>query len=120
MVESLKSSASTLNLLVVPLAVQEMVITIWLIARVFSDSDAAPQWSIPDPLATTRSRKQARLHDVVRPDMADPGRSDHTPAERLEGGARRGVESTETDSDGRWPGRSRHSMTRRVSGRFMC
>jgi len=50
MVESLKSSASTLNLLVVPLAVQEMVMPIWLIARVFNDSDAAPQWSIPDPV----------------------------------------------------------------------
>ncbi|MCP5024987.1 MAG: DUF4386 domain-containing protein [Actinomycetia bacterium] len=39
MVESLNSSSSTLNLLVVPLAVQEMVMAVWLIARGFCDVD---------------------------------------------------------------------------------
>lgn len=51
MVESLNSSASTLNVLVVPLAVQEMVMAIWLIARGFSDIDQRPRRSLPDPVS---------------------------------------------------------------------
>ena len=39
MFESLNSSASTLNLLVVPLAVQEMVMAVWMIAKGFADVD---------------------------------------------------------------------------------
>jgi hypothetical protein len=37
MFESLNSDASTLNLLVVPLAVQEMAMALWLIVKGFSD-----------------------------------------------------------------------------------
>ncbi len=39
MFESLNSNASTLNLLVVPLAVQEMVMAVWMIAKGFADVD---------------------------------------------------------------------------------
>jgi len=43
MFESLNSNTSTLNLLVVPLAVQEMAMAIWLIAKGFCDV------TTPDP-----------------------------------------------------------------------
>jgi hypothetical protein len=39
MFESLNSSASALNVLVVPLAVQEMVMAVWMIAKGFADVD---------------------------------------------------------------------------------
>lgn len=43
MFESLNSNASTLNLLVVPLAVQEMAMAVWLIVKGFTKPDPAPQ-----------------------------------------------------------------------------
>ncbi len=43
MFESLNSNASTLNLLVVPLAVQEMAMAIWLIVRGFTRHDPASE-----------------------------------------------------------------------------
>ncbi|MDH3296198.1 MAG: DUF4386 domain-containing protein [Acidimicrobiia bacterium] len=51
MFESLNSNASALNVLVVPLAVQEMVMAIWLIVKGFSDvADAVPRSEVPEPL----------------------------------------------------------------------
>lgn len=55
MFESLNSSASTLNLLVVPLAVQEMAMAIWLIVKGFSDvgeseSESEPVLKMTSPL----------------------------------------------------------------------
>ena len=47
MFESLNSNASAINLLVIPLAVQEMVMAIWLIARGFSDIDQPDRVSAP-------------------------------------------------------------------------
>lgn len=43
MFESLNSNASTLNLLVVPLAVQEMAMAVWLIVKGFTKPDPALQ-----------------------------------------------------------------------------
>jgi hypothetical protein len=55
MFESLNSNASTLNLLVVPLAVQEMVMAIWLIVRGFCDvAEHDPASEAPDRLAASR------------------------------------------------------------------
>lgn len=42
MFESLNSNASMLNLLVVPLAVQEMAMAVWLIVKGFADEGARP------------------------------------------------------------------------------
>lgn len=54
MFESLNSSASTLNLLIVPLAVQEMAMAIWLIVRGFHDVTERPAALEPrDQLATS-------------------------------------------------------------------
>ncbi len=39
MFESLNSNASAINLLVIPLAIQEMVMAIWLITRGFNDQE---------------------------------------------------------------------------------
>ncbi len=39
MFESLNDSASTLNLLVIPLAVQEMAMALWMIFKGFTTSD---------------------------------------------------------------------------------
>lgn len=51
MFESLNSSASTLNLLVVPLAVQEMAMAVWLIVKGFSDvTDSEPELKVTPPL----------------------------------------------------------------------
>jgi hypothetical protein len=47
MFESLNSEASTINVLIVPLAVQEMVMAIWLIARGFSDVGQQDRMSAP-------------------------------------------------------------------------
>jgi hypothetical protein len=55
MFESLNSNASTLNLLVVPLAVQEMAMALWLIVRGFSDvTEHDPASKAPDQLAASR------------------------------------------------------------------
>jgi hypothetical protein len=48
MFESFHSSASTLNLLVVPLAVQEMVMAVWMIVRGFADSPGTDAATWPD------------------------------------------------------------------------
>ena len=49
MFESLNSNASTLNLLVIPLAVQEMVMAIWLIVKGFGDvTTPGPVSEAPD------------------------------------------------------------------------
>ena len=51
MFESLNSSASTLNLLVIPLAVQEMAMAAWLIVKGFSGAtDSAPDSEVAAPL----------------------------------------------------------------------
>jgi hypothetical protein len=51
MFESLNSDASMLNLLVVPLAVQEMVMAVWMIVKGFDDAtDAEPVLATPEPL----------------------------------------------------------------------
>ena len=56
MFESLNSNASTLNLLVVPLAAQEMAMAIWLIVKGFSDlSEHAPALEAPRQLTASRS-----------------------------------------------------------------
>jgi hypothetical protein len=55
MFESLNSNASTLNRLVVPLALQEMVMALWLIVREFGDvTEPAPVSEVPDQLVTSR------------------------------------------------------------------
>ena len=55
MFESLNSNASTLNLLVVPLAVQEMVMALWLIVKGFSNvSEHDPALEAPGQLAASR------------------------------------------------------------------
>jgi len=50
MFESLNSNTSTLNLLVVPLAVQEMVMAVWMIVKGFADVEE------DDPARWTRDR----------------------------------------------------------------
>ncbi|NNF53062.1 MAG: DUF4386 domain-containing protein [Acidimicrobiales bacterium] len=53
MFESLNSDASTLNLLVVPLAVQEMAMAVWLIVKGFSDiTEHEPKLKASKHLAT--------------------------------------------------------------------
>lgn len=47
MFESLNSDASTINVLIVPLAVQEMVMAIWMIARGFSEAGQQDRMSAP-------------------------------------------------------------------------
>jgi len=66
MFESLAANAVALNLLVVPLAVQEMVMAVWLIVKGFrSVADGPPGERIQDPEAT--GRKAARLgHEQQR------------------------------------------------------
>lgn len=55
MVEPLNSHASAINLLVVPLAVQEMVMAIWMIVRGFADVPRHRDASqVPEPLAAAR------------------------------------------------------------------
>jgi hypothetical protein len=55
MFESLNSNASTLTLLVVPLAVQEMAMAIWLIVKGFCDvTKHDPASEAPDQLAASR------------------------------------------------------------------
>lgn len=55
MFESLNSNASTLNLLVVPLAVQEMAMALWLIVKGFSDvSEHDPTLEARGQLAASR------------------------------------------------------------------
>lgn len=55
MFESLNSNASTLNLLVVPLAVQEMAMALWLIVKGFCDvSTPDPESDTPRQLAASR------------------------------------------------------------------
>lgn len=55
MFESLNSNASTLNLLVVPLAVQEMAMAIWLIVKGFCDvTTPDPESDTPHQLAASR------------------------------------------------------------------
>ena len=55
MFESLNSNASMLNLLVVPLAVQEMVMAIWLIVKGFCDvTEHEPALEAPDQRAASR------------------------------------------------------------------
>lgn len=53
MFESLNSNTSTLNLLVVPLAVQEMVMAVWMIVKGFADVEE------DDPALPTRDRVAA-------------------------------------------------------------
>jgi hypothetical protein len=55
MFESLNSNASMLNLLVVPLAVQEMVMAVWLIVKGFCDvTEHDPAVEAPDQRAASR------------------------------------------------------------------
>ncbi|MDX2380317.1 MAG: DUF4386 domain-containing protein [Acidimicrobiia bacterium] len=55
MFESLNSNASMLNLLVVPLAVQEMVMALWLIVKGFCDvTEHEPALEAPDQRAASR------------------------------------------------------------------
>ena len=55
MFESLNSDASTLNLLIVPLAVQEMAMALWLIVRGFGDvTEHDPVSKAPAQLAASR------------------------------------------------------------------
>ena len=55
MFESLNANASTLNLLVVPLAVQEMVMALWLIVKGFCDvTEHDPALEAPDQRAASR------------------------------------------------------------------
>jgi hypothetical protein len=57
MFESLNSSASTLNLLVIPLAVQEMAMAVWLIVKGFDDvSEPEPGLAMPERLSTRQDR----------------------------------------------------------------
>jgi hypothetical protein len=53
MFESLDSHAAALNLLVVPLAVQEMVMAVWMIVRGFDDGSqrASPSEAVREPVA---------------------------------------------------------------------
>lgn len=63
MFESLNSNASTLNMLVVPLAVQEMAMAVWLIVKGFCDvtvHDQAP--TAPDRVVASRT---AQVHDMT-------------------------------------------------------
>ena len=54
MFESLNPDASTLNLLVIPLAVQEMAMAVWMIVKGFADSaEHGPAPAVPDRVTVT-------------------------------------------------------------------